>query len=102
MAIELRHESRRLSAAERENLMLRAQTAWMKANGADGARVPQARMATKTRMEGDVEHLMHFVVLHYGEEVLAVYRVRNDTLALRIMTRPPKGLVRLRRKSVAE
>jgi hypothetical protein len=49
-------------------------------------------MAAKTR-DG---HTMHFAVVHKGVKVLAVYRVRNDNLALRRMVRPPKDLIRLK------
>lgn len=43
---------------------------------------------------------MHFVVLHAGAVILAVYKVRqvNDSLMLRRMVRPPKDLVRLKGK----
>lgn len=54
--------------------------------------------AGKSAEDGAEPRSLHFVVVHAGEHMLAVYRVRQvkDYLMLRRMVRPPKDLVRLR------
>lgn len=97
------HESRKLTASEQADLIRRALTAWHQA----GDTVPQeaahqavaARMASKARKGTDEAkaHLLHFVEVHAGTHILAVYRARpvNDYFMLRRMKRAPKDLVRL-------
>jgi hypothetical protein len=96
------HQSRKLTTEECTDLIRRGLSAWFGSGDAvppDAAGQPvAARMATKTKpSEGDAEpHLLHFVAVHAGAVVLAVYRVRNDNLGLRRLVRPPKDLVRLK------
>jgi hypothetical protein len=103
MPINQNHESRKLTASEQADLMLRALSAWHQA----GDTVPPepalqpvtARMASKVQKskEEPEAHLLHFFIFHAGAHVLAAYRVRrvNDYFMLRRMKRAPKDLVRL-------
>ena len=98
------HEPQALTATDRTDLIRRALTAWHAA----GSAVPPAaskkpvaaRVASKAgKVTGaGEESLLHFVVVHAGLVVLAVYRVRRvkDFWMLRRMLRPPKDLVRLK------
>lgn len=97
-----------LAASDRADLMRRAVTAWHK----EGAPAPAealdhpvtARVASKVTKaaqaatpSGEAPNPLHFVVVHAGGALLAVYRVRvvNGAFMLRKMARPPKDLVRL-------
>ena len=103
MPIDQTHESRKLTASEQTDLMRRALTAWHQAGDTvppEAAHQPvTARTASKAQKGTDETeaHLLHFVVVHAGAHVLAVYRVRqvNDYFMLRRMKRAPKDLVRL-------
>ena len=57
-----------------------------------------AAKAQKAPDDGAEPHLLHFVVVHAGPHILAVYRVRqvNEYFMLRRMVRPPKNFVRLK------
>lgn len=101
MPIEQKHASRPLTAGEESDLCRRGLTAWVTAEGSaqhEGSPVA-ARMAVKTKVLGDgSRHFLHFVVVHAGAAVLAVYRVHlrdEKTFMLRRMSRAPKDLVRL-------
>ncbi|NDP61502.1 hypothetical protein [Polaromonas sp.] len=105
MPIDQLHQSRKLTDTEQADLIRRALTAWHSAGDAvppEAAREPVAgRTATKAQKapdDGTEPHLLHFVVVHAGLHILAVYRVRqvNEYFMLRRMVRPPKDLVRLK------
>ena len=103
MPIDQTHEPRKLTASEQTDLIRRALTAWHQTGDIvppEAAHQPvAARMASKAQKGTDAAdaHLLHFVVVHAGTHVLAVYRVRqvNDYFMLRRMKRAPKDLVRL-------
>ena len=58
-------------------------SAWFKAGGTE---VPNEHSGVKVRLG------LAYVVLHGAGGVLAVYRVRPDNLALRVMKRWPKSV----------
>jgi hypothetical protein len=103
MPINQTHESRKLTASEQADLMLRALTAWHQAGdtvlpGAALQPVTERMFSKVQNSEEEPEaHLLHFVIVHAGAHVLAVYRVRrvNDYFMLRRMKRAPKDLVQL-------
>lgn len=105
MPIEQKHPPLTITKGVQTDLIRRALAAFYKDGGTVppvAAREPIAgRLATKPGMptgDGTEPRPMHFVVLHAGVVVLAVYKVRqvNDYLMLRRMVRPPKDLVRLK------
>lgn len=92
---EQTHQARKLTADERADLLRRGLAAWFTTPGAqttgpDGHPVA-ARLAT-LKDETNPGHLLHFVLIDAGPDMLVVYRVRNDNLMLRRMRRPPKRL----------
>lgn len=94
-----RHAGRPLTAPERSDLERRALAAWFKdpdsAQHQPTAPV-QARSASKAK-PGTEGELLHFVVIHAGADILAVYRARpvKDYFMLRRLARWPRDLVRL-------
>lgn len=98
-----RHTGRTLTAQERAELERRALVAYLQACKGEPDKAPgpvQARCASKTKTDkatGERQPL-HFVVIHAGAEVLAVYRVRpvKDYFMLRKLVRWPGDLVRLK------
>ena len=83
MPIEQTHEPLKLDAAQRADLTRRAMAAWFKAGGTEP---PSGASGVKMRLG------LAYVVLHGAAGVLAVYRVRPDNLALRVMKRWPASL----------
>lgn len=102
MPIEQTHPALIITQDVETDLIRRALTAFYGSGGTvppDAARDPVAgRLATKKGTAASDHRPMHFVVIHAGAVVLAVFKVRqvNDYLMLRRMTRPPKDLVRLK------
>lgn len=98
-----RHEARALTSQERADLERRALAAWFKdpdSTQHKPAAPVQARCASKAKTDketGDT-HPLHFVVIHAGADILAVYRVRpvKDYFMLRRLARWPRDLVRLK------
>jgi hypothetical protein len=83
MPNEQRHEPLKLDTAQRANILRRALAAWFKAGGTE---TPEGASGVKMRFG------LAFPVLHCSTGVLAVYRVRPDNLALRVMKRWPTSL----------
>lgn len=83
MPIEQTHEPLKLDASQRADLTRRAMAAWFKAGGTEP---PSRASGVKMRLG------LAYVVLHGANDVLAVYRVRPDNLALRVMKRWPASL----------
>lgn len=83
MPIEQTHEPLKLDATQRADLLRRAMAAWFKAGGTE---VPNHTSGVKMRLG------LAYVLLHGTGGVLAVYRVRPDNLALRIMKRWPASI----------
>lgn len=83
MPIEQTHEPLKLDTAQRADILRRAMAAWFKAGGTE---TPSAASGVKMRLG------LAYVVLHGAAGVLAVYRVRPDNLALRVMKRWPAGI----------
>ena len=83
MPIEQTHEPLKLDATQRADLVRRAMAAWFKAGGTE---VPNKTSCVKMRLG------LAYVVLYGAAGVLAVYRVRPDNLALRIMKRWPASI----------
>lgn len=95
-----RHAGRPLTALERSDLERRALVAWFKdpdSTQHQQAAPVQARSASKAKPGTDGE-VLHFVVVHAGGDILAVYRARpvKDYFMLRRLARWPKDLVRLK------
>mgnify|MGYP001392192341 CR=1 FL=1 len=83
MAKEKVYETPKLDPEQRADLLRRACVAWHKAGGTV---LPTKRSGVKVRLG------LVYVVLHGASGVLAVYRVRPDNLALRVMKRWPQSL----------
>jgi len=77
------YDTPKLGAGERSDLVRRACVAWFRSGGTE---IPSQASAVKVRLG------LVYVVLHGASGVLAVYRVRPDNLALRVLTRWPKSL----------
>jgi len=94
MPFEQTHQSRKLTTAEKADLIRRALAAWLGAGGAalNGGKHVAARVLTRSEGDG----LLHYVEVHTGAVALAVYRVRPDNLALRKLSRLPRDLVGLK------
>ena len=73
----------KLDTAQRADILRRAMAAWFKAGGTE---TPSAASGVKMRLG------LAYVVLHGATGVLAVYRVRPDNLALRVMKRWPESV----------
>ena len=103
MPIAQTHPPLTITNEVQTDLIRRALAAFYGSGGTvppDAARDPVAgRLATKKGTAASDHRSMHFVVIHAGAVVLAVFRVRqvNDYLMLRRMVRPPKDIVRLKR-----
>lgn len=76
----------KLDADQRADLVRRAYAAWFKSGGTE---TPKEHSGVKMRLG------LAYVVLHGVGGVLAVYRVRPDNKALRIMKRWPVSLEKL-------
>ena len=83
MPIEQTHEPLKLDADQRADLLRRAMAAWFKTGGTE---MPNESSGVKMRLG------LAYVVLHGVADVLAVYRVRPDNLALRAMKRWPESV----------
>ena len=83
MPIEQIHKPLKLDAAQRADISRRAMAAWFKAGGTE---IPNESSGIKVRLG------LAYAVLHGANGVLAVYRVRPDNLALRIMKRWPASV----------
>jgi hypothetical protein len=83
MAKEQVYDTPKLDDDQRAELVRRAYVAWFKSGGTD---MPTDRSAVKVRLG------LVYVVLHGAAGVLAVYRVRPDTLTLRVLQRWPASL----------
>jgi hypothetical protein len=83
MAKEQIYEPLKLDAPQRADILRRAMAAWFKAGGTE---TPSAASGVKMRLG------LAYVVLHGETGVLAVYRVRPDNLALRVMKRWPASI----------
>jgi hypothetical protein len=84
MPIEQTCPPLKLDAYQRAELVRRAYVAWFKAGGTE---IPDNdRSGVKMRLG------LAYVVLHGVAGVLAVYRVRPDNLALRVMKRWPESV----------
>lgn len=83
MPIEQKHHPLKLDADQRADLTRRAMAAWFKAGGIE---TPSGASGVKMRLG------LAYVVLHGANGVLAVYRVRPDNLALRVMKRWPNSI----------
>lgn len=83
MPIEQTYEPLKLDAAQRADILRRAMAAWFKAGGTE---TPSGASGIKMRLG------LAYVVLHGATGVLAVYRVRPDNLALRVMKRWPASI----------
>ena len=83
MPIDQTHAPLKLDASQRADLTRRAMAAWFKAGGTE---TPSGASGVKMRLG------LAYVVLHGSNGVLAVYRVRPDNLALRVMKRWPASL----------
>lgn len=94
-----RHAGRPLTAPERSDLERRSLAAWFKdpdSTQHQPTAPVQARSASKAKPGTEGESL-HFVVIHAGADILAVYRARpvKDYFMLRRLARWPRDLVRL-------
>jgi len=105
MPIEQTHPPLTITNDMQADLIRRALAAFYGSGGTvppEAAREPIAgRLATKkgrATSDGTAPRPMHFVVVHAGAVVLAVFKVRqvNTYLMLRRMVRPSKDLVRLK------
>jgi hypothetical protein len=83
MPIEQTHEPLKLDADQRADLLRRGMAAWFKTGGTE---MPNESSGVKMRLG------LAYVVLHGAAGVLAVYRVRPDNLALRVMKRWPESV----------
>lgn len=83
MPIEQKHDPLKLDAVQRTDLTRRAMAAWFKAGGTE---TPGEASGVKMRLG------LAYVVLHGANGVLAVYRVRPDNFALRVLKRWPASL----------
>lgn len=83
MVKEQIYDTPKLDESQRADLVRRAYAAWFKSGGVD---IPTDRSTVKTRLG------LVYVVLHGADGVLAVYRVRPDNLALRMIKRWPASL----------
>jgi hypothetical protein len=83
MPIEQTHTPLKLDADQRAELVRRAYVAWFKGGGTE---MPNDSSGVKMRLG------LAYVVLHGAAGVLAVYRVRPDNLALRVMKRWPESV----------
>ena len=78
------HDTPKLDVDQRAELVRRAYVAWFKSGGTE---IPDAdRSGVKVRLG------LVYVVLHGTGGVLAVYRVRPDNLALRVLQRWPESV----------
>ena len=77
------YETPKLGDDQRAELVRRAYVAWFKSGG---TQMPTDRSSLKMRLG------LAYVVLHGASGVLAVYRVRPDNLALRVLKRWPEIL----------
>jgi len=104
-----RHAGRTPTAEERSELERRALVAYHQARKGSPDEAPaapvQARWASKAKTDRATgeRHALHFVVIHAGVDVLAVYRVRpvKDYFMLRRLVRWPGDLVRLKVQDTA-
>lgn len=88
----LTHASRSLTPHEVATLQTRAMVAWLASPEAKEHPHPQQLKAEVITEPGRVPgHLMHYVVVVDGMSLVAAYRVRNDTLLLRRITRVPRA-----------
>jgi hypothetical protein len=83
MPIEQTHAPLKLDVTQRADLVRRAMAAWFKSGGTE---VPSEASGVKMRLG------LAYVVLHGAGGLLAVYRVRPDNLALRVMKRWPASV----------
>ncbi|OQW88318.1 MAG: hypothetical protein BWK72_08475 [Rhodoferax ferrireducens] len=83
MVKEQTHPHVKLDADQRADLVRRSYAAWFKAGGTE---TPTERSGVKMRLG------LAYVVLHGTGGVLAVYRVRPDNMALRVLKRWPVSL----------
>lgn len=83
MPIEQKYAPLKPTAEQRADLLRRAMAAWFKAGGTE---TPSRASGVKMRLG------LAYVVLHGPNGLLAVYRVRPDNLALRVMKRWPASL----------
>ena len=77
------YDTPKLDDDQRAALVRRAKAAWFSAGDRE---TPNDHSTVKVRLG------LMYVVLHGASGVLAVYRVRPDTLALRAMKRWPEGV----------
>jgi hypothetical protein len=83
MQEEQTHKPLELDAAQRADILRRTLAAWFKAGGTE---TPSGASGVKMRLG------LAYVVLHGVNGMLAVYRVRPDNLALRVMKRWPASI----------
>jgi len=83
MVKEQTHPPVKLDAEQRADLVRRAMVAWLKSGGQG---MPTDASCVKMRLGRG------YAVLHGTDGVLAVYRVRPDNMALRVLKRWPVSL----------
>jgi len=77
------HPPVKLDPQQRADLVRRGMVAWIKSGGQG---MPTSDSCEKMRLG------RAYVVLHGTDDVLAVYRVRPDNMALRVLKRWPESL----------
>ena len=76
-------DTHKLDEGQRAELVRRGYVAWFKAGSTE---IPTDQSCVKVRLG------LMYVVLHGTDGVLAVYRIRPDNLALRVLKRWPESV----------